>query len=118
RQFLGEFDALRLAAGEGRRLLADMDVAQADLLQGQELVADHRDGLEEIDAFVDRHLEHVGDRLAAELDLERLAVVALALADVALDVDVRQEVHLDLDDAVALAGLAAASLDVEREAPG
>src|SRR5207302_10110858 len=47
-----------------------------------------------------------------------LAVVALALADVAGDVDVGQEVHLDLDDAVALAGLAAAALDVEREAAG
>jgi len=38
-----------------------------------------------------------------------LAVVALALADVALDVDIRQEVHLYLDDAVALAGFAAAA---------
>ena len=54
--------------------------------------------------------------LALERDLERLAVVALALADVAGDVDVGQEVHLDLDDAVALAGLAAAALDVEGEA--
>jgi hypothetical protein len=66
-----------------------MDVAQADLLQGQKLVADHRHRLEEVDALVDRHLEHVGDRLAAEMDLQSLAVVALALADVALDVDVR-----------------------------
>jgi hypothetical protein len=56
--------------------------------------------------------------LPLELDLQRLAVVALALADVAGDVDVGQEVHLDLDDAVALAGLAAAALDVEGEAPG
>ena len=118
RQFLGELHALRLAARQGRRLLADMDVAEADLLQGQELVADHRHGLEELDALVDRHLQHVGDRLAAEVDFQRLAVVALALADVALDVDVGQEVHLDLDDAVALAGLAAPALDVEREAAG
>ena len=51
-------------------------------------------------------------------DFQRLAVVALALADVAGDVDVGQEVHLDLDDAVALAGLAAAALDVEGEAAG
>src|SRR6202012_4908314 len=57
-------------------------------------------------------------RLALEQDFERLAVVALAFADVAGDVDVGQEVHLDLDDAVALAGLAAAALDVEGEAPG
>src|SRR5208282_4300119 len=45
-------------------------------------------------------------------------VVPLALADVAGDVDVGQKMHLDLDDAVALAGLAAAALDVEREAAG
>src|SRR6185369_6652458 len=50
------------------------------------------------------------------MHLERFAVVALALALVALDIDVGQKVHLDLDDAVALAGLAAPALDVEREA--
>jgi hypothetical protein len=50
------------------------------------------------------------------VDLERLAVVALALAHLARDIDVRQELHLDLEDPVALAVLAAAALDVEREA--
>ena len=40
------------------------------------------------------------------------------MADVAGDVDVGEEVHLDLDQAVALAGLAAAALDVEAEAAG
>src|SRR3546814_9936657 len=66
--------------------------------------------------LVDRQVENVGDRLVLEGDLQGLAVVALALADVALHVDVGQEVHLDLDDAVALAGLAAPALHVEREA--
>ena len=56
------------------------------------------------------------DVLALVANLQRLAVVALAAADVAGHVDVRQEVHLDLDDAVALAGFAAAALDVEAEA--
>jgi hypothetical protein len=70
---------------------------------------------EEARGLLDRHVQHVGDRLALEDDLQRLAVVALALADVAGDVDIRQEVHLDLDDAVALAGLAAATLDIEGE---
>jgi hypothetical protein len=118
RQFLGELDALRLAARQRRRLLADLDVAQADAFQRLQLVAHGGDGREELDAFLDRHVEHVGDRLALEGDFQRLAVVALAVADVAGDVDVGQEVHLDLDDAVALAGLAAAALDVEREAAG
>ena len=99
------------------RLLADMDVAEADLVQRDELVAHAGHRGEEVDAFLDRHVEHVGDRLALEQHVERLAVVALAVADVAGDVDVGQEVHLDLDDAVALAGLAAAALDVEGEAP-
>jgi hypothetical protein len=73
---------------------------------------------EEVERLLDRHLEHVGDRAALVVDLQRLAVVALARADLARDVDVRQELHLDLEDPVALAVLAAAALDVEAEAPG
>src|SRR3546814_1873226 len=36
RQFLGELDALGFAAAQGRRLLADLDVAEADLLRSEE----------------------------------------------------------------------------------
>src|SRR3712207_7712057 len=50
-------------------------------------------------------------------DFERLTVVALAVAHVARHVHVRQEVHLDLDDAVALAVVAAPAADVERKPP-
>src|SRR3954453_16322166 len=56
--------------------------------------------------------------MALELHLERLAVVARGVAHVAGDVDVGQEVHLDLYEAVALACLAPAALDVEGEAAG
>ena len=118
RQLLGELDALRLAAGQRRGLLADVDVAEADAVQQRQHVAHARHRLEEVERLFHRHVEHVGDRLALEQHLQRLAVVALALADIAGDVDVGQKVHLDLDDAVALAGLAAAALDVEREAAG
>ena len=55
--------------------------------------------------------------LVLELNVEGLAVIALALADIAGDVDIGQEVHLDLDDAIALAGFAASAFDVEGEAP-
>ena len=48
-------------------------------------------------------------------DLEGLSVVSLALADLARDVYIGEEVHLDLHDAVALAGFAAPALDVEGE---
>src|SRR5437870_8659075 len=117
-ELLAELDALRLAAAERGRALADLDVAEPDLLQHAHLVADRGDRLEQLGRFLDVHVEHVGDRVALELHLERLAVVARAVAHVAGDVDVGQEVHLDLDQAVALARLAAAALDVEAEAAG
>ena len=116
RQLRGQLHALGLAAGEGGGRLAELDVVQADVVEGLELAVDRRDVLEERQRLVDRHVQHLGDVLALVVDLQRLAVVALALADLALDVDVGQEVHLDLDDAVALARLAAAALDVEAEA--
>ena len=61
---LDELDALRLAARQRRRLLADLDVAEADAVQRLHLVADRRHRLEEARRLLDRHVEHVGDRLA------------------------------------------------------
>src|SRR2546423_15591871 len=83
-----------------------------------QLGPDVRHGAEEVERFLDRHLEDIGDRLALVVNLECFAVVALALADLARDVDVRQELHLDLEDPVALAVLAATALDVERKTAG
>ena len=116
RQLGRELDALRLAARQRRRRLAEADVAEADVVERLQPAADLRDVLEELERLLDGHVEHVGDRLALEADVERLAVVALAVALLARHVDVGQEVHLDLDLAVAAADLAAPALDVEREA--
>jgi hypothetical protein len=63
------------------------------------------------------HSEGVGDREAAVLHFERLAVIAKATACVASDEYVGQEVHLDAQNTVALACLAAAALHIERETP-
>ena len=56
--------------------------------------------------------------LLAVLDLQRLRVVAGAVAGRAGGVDAGQEEQLDHHEALALAGLAAALGDVEREPPG
>src|SRR5690606_30059850 len=61
------------------------------------------------------HVGHRADRVALVVALQRLPVGAGAGARLAGDVDVGQEVHLDLDGAVAGARLAAAALDVEAE---
>ena len=87
-------------------------------MDGLELGGDGRDVPEELDRLADGHVEHIGDGLALVGDLERLAVVAGAATDLARDVDIGEEVHLDLDDAVAPTSLAAAAADVEGEAAG
>ena len=70
---------------------------------------------EELKRFLDRHGQHFGDVLALEGDLERVPVVPLALAHLAGNIDIRKEVHLDLDRAVTLAGLTAPTLHIETE---
>src|SRR3546814_7035756 len=86
--------------------------------QHRHLVADGGNGLEEFGGILDRHVEHVGDRMALELHLERLAIVARALADIALDGDVGEELNLDSDQAGAGSRLEAAAIDGGREAAG
>ena len=113
-----ELHPLRLAARQGRRRLPEPDVVEPDVVEGLELLAHRRDGLEEGERLPHGHLQDLGDVPALVADLERLPVVALALAHLARHVHVGEEVHLDLHQPVALAGLAPAALDVEREAPG
>src|SRR5687768_4245977 len=113
-----ELHALRLAARERSRRLAEMDISEPDVIQQLELLGDAALRGEEVEAVGDREIEHVGDAPALVAHLERLAVVAPTLADFARHVDVGQEMHLDLHEAIPLTRLAAAALDVEREPPG
>ena len=115
-QFPRQLDPLRLAAREGDGVLAEGDVAEADFHQGVQLAGYCRDRREEGGRFLDGHGQHFVNGLALVADVEGFAVVALALADVAVDENVGQKVHFHLDDAVAGTRLAAAALDVETEA--
>ena len=56
--------------------------------------------------------------MAVEFDGEGFLIVTAAVTDFALDVDVGEEVHFDAALAFALAGFAAAALNVEGEAAG
>ena len=119
RELARELHALRFAARERRRRLAERDVPEADARRARR-AARARAGCVSnmLDRLLDREVERVGDRQAAVPHLERLAVVAPPAARLARDEDVGQKVHLDAEHAVALARLAAAALHVEREAPG
>ena len=75
-----------------------------------------RQVLEELAAILNRHLQHFRNALAFVLHFHRLAVVSFAFADFARHVNVRQEVHLDLDDAIPTTSLTTAALHVKAEA--
>src|SRR5438477_106557 len=87
------------------------------VMQRLELLLDGGHGAEEVQRRRHRHVQHVGDVPPLVAHLERLPVVALPLADLARDVDIREEVHLDLHQPVTLASLATPALDVEGEPP-
>ena len=96
--------------------MPEADIAESHVKQRLKLALDAGDVLEERKRVLDRHVEDLGDVLPPVGDLERLAVVALSSANLAGNVHVGKEVHLDFDLAVALAGLAAAAAHIEAEA--
>ena len=109
-----ELQPLRLAARQRRHGLPERQVLEPDVderLQARAHVVVAREVVERVG---DRHLEHVGDRLRLapgrkrELHLEHLAAVAAAVALGAAQIDVAQELHLDVLEAVAGARGAAA----------
>ena len=116
-QLAGQLYPLRLAARQRRGRLPELDITQPHVHEGLELAVHAGQVLEEGRPLGHRHVQHVGDGLAAVLHLEGLAVVARAVADLAGHVDVGQEVHFNLYLPVAFAGFAAPARDVEGEAP-
>ena len=79
---------------------------------------DSGDILEKLNSVIDRHIKYVGDALTLKAHLQGLAIIPLAVAGFARDVDVGQEVHLDRLVAIAFAHFAASALDIERKASG
>ena len=114
-EFLGELDALRLAARERGGRLAEFDIIEPDVMQRLQLVSHLRDVLEQLQQLLNIHLQHFGNRLAFELHLQRFTVVAMALADGARHPHVRQKVHLQLVRAISFTRLASATGHVKAK---
>ncbi|EKB47185.1 hypothetical protein B879_04222 [Cecembia lonarensis LW9] len=106
---------MRLSAGERGGGLTQSDVAQSYIHQRAQVAGDRGERGKEFRALLDGHVQHIGDGFAFVLDLQGLAVVPRTMANLTRNVDVGQEVHFDLQRAVARAGFAAPALDVEGE---
>src|SRR5690606_13475389 len=113
-----ELLALRLAAGENRRRVPELQIPETELREHGDRARDRRLIREKLDAVLDGRLEHVRDALVAIFDLERLLAVPRAFAGRARDLDVGQERELRRDRALARALFAAAAFDVEAECRG
>ena len=80
RQMRRDLDALRLAAGQRRRRLAEAQVAEADLVEHLQPPQHLRRAAEERQRLAHGHVEHLRDRLVLVRDLEHLRLEAPAVA--------------------------------------
>src|SRR5713226_8659908 len=117
-EFAGELDALGFAAREGGVGLAELDVAETDFDESGEFLLNLRNLVEQLQGFRGRKIQDVGNGMALEADTKRFGFVAAVVADFAGDVDIGKKIHFDAAEAIALAGFATATFDVEAEAAG
>ena len=114
-QFQRQLYPLGFAAGKGGGALPQLDIPQAHIQQGLEFAVNLGVVGKEGAGLLHRHVQHIGDGLALVVHFQGLPVVAGSLAHLTGHKDIRQEMHLDLDDAVALASLTPAALHIKAE---
>src|SRR5699024_6745070 len=91
-------------------------VAQADIDKRGEVAVNGGNRFEKFRGFRDRHVQYFGDIFALVQHFQGLTVIARAITDFTRDINVRQEVHLNLQGAVTLAGLTAPAFNVKAKA--
>ena len=117
-QLVGQLDALGLAARQQRSRVANLQIAQPQIVEHAQLVGDEPLVGEEIYPILYGHRQDFGDVLVPIGNVECVLIVARALAGGAGHLHVGHQVQLGGDRALAAALLAAASLDVEAKARG
>src|SRR5204863_9375636 len=95
--------------------LAQPQIPQSDVIQHLQLVHQARRGGEKRDGFFHSELQHLVNVDTAVFYVKHRRLKTGSFAIVADHFDIRQELHLYGTRAVALASLAAAARDVERE---
>ena len=117
-QLVGQLDALGLAARQQGGRVANLQIAQSQIVEYAQLVGDEPLVGEEIHPILYGHRQNLGDVLVPIGNVERVLIVARALAGGAGHFHIGHQMQLGGDRALAAALLAAASLDVEAKARG
>ena len=71
--------------------------------------------LKEFHRFLYGHIQHIVNGLSFVFYFQRLPIVPLALADLARHIDIREEMHLDLQDSIAGACLTPSAFYIKAE---
>ena len=119
----GKLQPLRFAARQGRHRLAELHVLEPHVGERRKARSHIARVREECQRLRDRHVQYVGNAGTPPvrpfaLDLEHLVAIAAPVAVRATQVYVREELHLDVLEAVAAARRAAAVARVEAERAG
>ena len=113
-----ELHPLGLAAGERGGGLAEVEVVEADVVERLQFAGDVGGVGKEFECLADLHVQQFGDVLPLPANLERVFGKPHAITDLTGHPDIGQEIHVEPDRAVALAGLAPPAGHVEAESPG
>ena len=124
----GQLEPLRLAARQGGHGLAELDVFQAHIHDGLQRT-DHIAVVgKQLRRFAHRQVQHIGhvhvarmqrtQRLALDGDFQNFRPVAFAVAVLAAQIHIAQELHFHMLKAGAAAGRAAPVAAVEAELAG
>src|SRR5438445_3924006 len=116
RKFSCELDSLCLAAGKGGGRLAKLNIAESDLHNRRKLLLNLWNIFQQLQGIHGLHIQNVADRMALKAHCKCFRIVASPPTYVTHYVHVRQEIHFDAAQAVALTCFAAPALHVEAEA--
>ena len=118
----GELEALGLATAQGGHGLAEFDVFEAHIDDGLQHANHVAVVGKQVGGFAHREVEHIGHveqaATTVDVDFQNLGAVTLAVAVLAAQIHVAEELHFDMLEARAAAGGAAAVATVEAEFGG
>ena len=114
-QLRRQLDSLCLSTGQLGGWLSQTDIGKSYIVECRNLPVYGRHIFEEFHRLLDRHIEDIIDAFPLIFDLQRFPVIALAAANLTRHIDIRQEMHLDLDDSIAGARLTASTFFIEAE---
>ena len=112
-----EFQALRFAAAQRRHGLPEFHIPEANRAQRFERAQDILVADKKLAGFVGGHFEDIRNRLAVDLHFEHDAAVPFAVAVGTAQIDVAEELHLDVLEAVPAARRTAAFAGIETKRP-